>query len=93
MPFRFRNGSKNGLGRPYGSEMAKRRRSPPPSSSATGKARSPVTRPTIVHTSVYLPQVMHDALREAAFKERRKIHDIVLEGIELALRKRGRKGG
>jgi hypothetical protein len=24
-------------------------------------------------------------LREAAFKERRKIHDIVLEGIELAL--------
>jgi hypothetical protein len=27
----------------------------------------------------------------AAFKERRKIHDIVLEGIELALRKRGRK--
>jgi hypothetical protein len=31
---------------------------------------------------------MHDALREAAFKERCKIHDIVLEGIELALRKR-----
>jgi hypothetical protein len=36
---------------------------------------------------------MHDALRKAAFKERRKIHDIVLEGIELALRKRGRKDG
>jgi hypothetical protein len=72
--------------------MANRRRSPP-SSGATGKARSPVTRPTIVHTSVYLPQVMHDALRKAAFKERRKIHDIVLEGIELALRKRDRKDG
>jgi hypothetical protein len=27
-------------------------------------------------------------LREAAIKERRKIHDIALEGIELALRKR-----
>ena len=26
-----------------------------------------------------------------AYKERRKIHDIVLEGIELALRKRGRR--
>jgi hypothetical protein len=36
---------------------------------------------------------MHNALRETAFKERRKIHDIVLEGIELALRKRGRKNG
>jgi hypothetical protein len=32
---------------------------------------------------------MYEGLREAAFKERRKIHDIVLEGIELALRKRG----
>ena len=36
---------------------------------------------------------MHDALRAAAFKERRKIRDIVLEGIELAIRKRGRKTG
>jgi hypothetical protein len=42
---------------------------------------------------VYLPQAIHNALREAAFKERRKIHDIVLEGIELALRKRGQKNG
>jgi len=30
-------------------------------------------------------------LRESAIKERRKIHDIVLEGIELALRQRGRR--
>jgi hypothetical protein len=73
--------------------MAKRRRTEPSGSSATGKARGPVMRPTMVHTSVYLPQVMHNALREAAFKERRKIHDIVLEGIELALRKRDRKNG
>lgn len=73
--------------------MAKHTRISRLSSSATGKARSPVTRPTIVHTSIYLPQAMHDALREAAFKERRKIHDIVLEGIELALKKRGRKNG
>lgn len=29
-------------------------------------------------------------LREAAIKERRKTHDIVLEGFEFALRKRGR---
>ena len=31
---------------------------------------------------------VYEALREAAFKERRKIHDLVLEGIQLALRKR-----
>jgi hypothetical protein len=44
-----------------------------------------------VHTSVYLPQDLYERLREAAFKERVKIHDIVLEGIESALRKRVRK--
>ena len=38
------------------------------------------------HTSLYLPEAAYDGLRE-----RRKIHDIVLEGIELALRKRGRR--
>ena len=49
-------------------------------------------RPGILHTSLYLPEAVHEALREAAFRERCKIHDIVLEGIELALRKRGRRG-
>jgi hypothetical protein len=31
---------------------------------------------------------LHEGLREAAFKERRKIHDIVIEGVEMALWKR-----
>jgi hypothetical protein len=30
-------------------------------------------------------------LREVAFRERLKIHDIILEGVEMALRNRGRK--
>jgi hypothetical protein len=46
-------------------------------------------RPDIVHSSVYLPETVYEALREAAFKERVKIHDIVLEGIGTALRRRG----
>jgi hypothetical protein len=40
---------------------------------------------------VYLPEAIYEALRLAAFKERRKIHDIVLEGIDLALRNWGRR--
>jgi hypothetical protein len=28
-------------------------------------------------------------LRQVAFDERRKIHDLLLEGVELALKKRG----
>jgi hypothetical protein len=68
--------------------MAKRSRTPPPASGKAGKAAKGKTRPGIVHTSVYLPEAVHEALRAAAFKGRCKIHDIVLEGIELALRKR-----
>jgi hypothetical protein len=67
--------------------MAKRTRSPAPTSSTRANSRG---RPGIVHTSLYLPEAVHEALREAAFKERTKIHALVLEGIGLALRKRGR---
>jgi hypothetical protein len=42
-----------------------------------------------VHSSVYLPEPVYEALREAAFKERCKIHDLMLEGIAAALKKRG----
>jgi hypothetical protein len=70
--------------------MGKRSKATPavPGGSGTPRGRQP--RPGIVHSSLYLPAATHDALREAAFKERRKIHEIVLEGIELAFRKRKR---
>jgi len=48
-------------------------------------------RPGTVHTSLYLPEPIYEALRLAAFTERKKINDLVVEGIELALRKRGAK--
>jgi hypothetical protein len=35
------------------------------------------------------PETVHEALREAAFHERCKIHDIIMQGIDAALRKRG----
>jgi hypothetical protein len=38
---------------------------------------------------VYLPEAVYEAVREAAFKERVKIHDIVVEGIGMALKRRG----
>ena len=44
-------------------------------------------RPTC--TSLYLPESVDEALRKIAFEERLKIHDVVLEGIDLALRRRG----
>jgi hypothetical protein len=72
--------------------MAKRPRTLRPTASTPARPASRQGRPGIVHTSLYLPEAVYEGLREAAFKERVKIHAIVLEGIEMALRKRGRKG-
>jgi hypothetical protein len=69
--------------------MPKRSRTPPRAASAAGKPGRRQGRPGIVHTSLYLPEALYEGLREAAFRERRKINEIALEGIELALRKRG----
>ena len=55
----------------------------------TGAARKQTERPSTVHSSLYLPQPVYEALRKLAFEERLKIHDVVLEGIDLALRRRG----
>lgn len=71
--------------------MAKRIRTPAAASGGPGKPQGRQPRPGIVHSSLYMPEDMHEALRQAAFKERRKIHEIVLEGIEMALRKRRSK--
>jgi hypothetical protein len=49
----------------------------------------PTERPSIVHTSLYLPEPVYEAVRKIAFDERVKIHDLVLEGIDSALRRRG----
>lgn len=46
-------------------------------------------RPDVVHSSLYLPEHVYEALREAAFKGGCKIHDLVMQGIEMALKKRG----
>ena len=56
---------------------------------ATGVVRRQPERPSIVHSSLYLPEPVYEALRKIAFEERLKIHDIVLEGIDAALRRRG----
>ena len=69
--------------------MAKRTKAAQPSSEAPRQAAGRQPRPDIVHSSLYLPEVVYEALRETAFKERCKIHDVVLEGIGLALKKRG----
>jgi hypothetical protein len=56
---------------------------------ATGAARKLPGRPSVIHSSLYLPEPVYEALRMIAFEERLKIHDLVLEGVDAALRRRG----
>jgi hypothetical protein len=68
--------------------MAKRSRILRPAQSGLAKPGRRQPRPGIVHTSLYLPEAVYEVLRDIAFEERARIHELVLEGIELALRKR-----
>jgi hypothetical protein len=51
-------------------------------------ARAEAEQSAVIHSSIYLPEPVYDALRKIAFDERLKIHDLVLEGIDAALRRR-----
>ena len=65
--------------------MPKRARTKPAASGSTPAAQ----KVEVVHSSLYLHPAVYEALREIAYKERVKIHDVVVEGIDAALRRRG----
>lgn len=46
-------------------------------------------RLTVFQSSLYLPERVYEVLRKVAFDERVKIHDLVREGVDTVLRKRG----
>lgn len=46
-------------------------------------------KPDVQHTSVYIPRAAHERLREIAFHERVKMHDLIMEGLDLVIEKRG----
>ena len=54
-----------------------------------GPAPSTKPRPDVQHTSVYIPRAAHERLREIAFHERVKMHDLIMEGLDLVMEKRG----
>ena len=59
---------------------------------ATAKA-SKIAKPVkgeaeMFRTSLYLSRAVHDVLREIAFHERKKVHDLFMEGLDHVLKKR-----
>jgi hypothetical protein len=55
----------------------------------SGATSGPRERPRLIHSSLYLPEPVYEALRKIAFDERAKIHDLAMEGIDAILRRRG----
>ena len=52
-------------------------------------AASPAPRPGVHHTSVYIPRAAFERLREMAYYERCKIHDLIMEGLDRVIAERG----
>jgi hypothetical protein len=48
--------------------------------------------PEMMRTSLYLSRAVHDKLREIAFTERCKVHELFIEGIDKVLAERGFPG-
>ena len=46
-------------------------------------------QPDIVDTSVYLPKQAHRKLKEIAFHTDKKVHDLIMEGIDEVLKRHG----
>jgi hypothetical protein len=62
----------------------------PRSQPATVEPPKPIKpRPDVQHTSVYIPREAFERLREIAFTERKKIHDLLMEGVDAVIATRG----
>jgi len=62
-----------------------------PATTAPAKTKAPArsASPDVVHTSIYLPKEAHQKLREIAFTTDKKVHDLIMEGVDQVLRRHG----
>lgn len=53
------------------------------------KKNNSVKRPHVKQQTAYLPIDIYEQLRKLAFEERKKMHDYLLEGLDLVFKDRG----
>jgi hypothetical protein len=46
-------------------------------------------RPGLKQQTAYLPEPVYEQLRALAFEERRKMHDLLMEGLNMVFKQRG----
>lgn len=78
-------------GKPKRPSMIDAMMAPEPAASVAASAPPAPSKPKAdkQHTSVYIPRAAYERLREVAFAERRKMHDLIMEGLDLVIEKRG----
>jgi hypothetical protein len=65
-------------------------KSPKPATAAQPDAKAGrKPRPDVIHTSIYLPKPVYLKLREIAYTTDQKIHDVIMEGVDAALKQYG----
>lgn len=77
-------------GTPLG-KPAKAKEAEPAARTGEGASRRGTIRERATQMSVYLEHPAYDQLRELAFTERKKMHQLLLEGVDLLFKKRGLK--
>jgi hypothetical protein len=65
------------------------KQSTPPTGRRSKPSLEPPERAAVIHSSLYLPEGVYEALRKIAFDERVKIHDLVIQGLDSVLKRRG----
>lgn len=55
------------------------------------KPKAQSGRPGIKQQTAYLPEPVHNQLRHLAFDENRKMHDLLMEGLDRVFKSRGLK--
>ena len=58
---------------------------PPAAETPKPKAKGP----DIVHTSIYVPKVAYRKLQEIALVQDRKVHDVIMDGLDAILQQHG----
>jgi hypothetical protein len=61
----------------------------PAAEPAAAPPRPPKPKRDVQHTSIYIPRASFERLREVAFHERKKVHDLIMEGIDRVIENRG----
>lgn len=71
--------------------LAELRGTTQPTLTASSETTEKIRRPRVKQQTAYLPLAVYRQLRELAFVEERKMHDYLLQGLDMVFQQKGLK--